>query len=44
VFLTNALIGLWPVSNLEGQDFEQGALGTAISAGLAARGVMECAP
>jgi 4-amino-4-deoxychorismate lyase len=44
VFLTNSLIGLWPVSNLEGQVFEQGALGTAISAGLAARGVMECAP
>jgi len=42
IFLTNALIGLWPVTGLAGQMIEQGELSAAIRAGLASRGVVEC--
>lgn len=43
IFLTNALIGLWPVSQLDCQSFGRGPTSAAICAGLAARGVTECA-
>ena len=42
IFLTNALIGLWPVTNLAGQIIGQGKLSRLIRAALAARGVVEC--
>jgi 4-amino-4-deoxychorismate lyase len=43
IFLTNALIGLWPVGQLENQRISQGPISLAIRAGLAKRGVQECA-
>jgi 4-amino-4-deoxychorismate lyase len=42
IFLTNALIGLWPVTMLAGQAIRQGKIGAAIRADLATLGVLEC--
>jgi branched-subunit amino acid aminotransferase/4-amino-4-deoxychorismate lyase len=43
LFLTNALIGLWPVTRCGDQVHEIGPVTSAIGEALAARGVMECA-
>ena len=42
IFLTNALIGLWPVAYCDSRAFEVGPVTLAIAADLAARGVEEC--
>jgi 4-amino-4-deoxychorismate lyase len=42
IFLTNALIGLWPVTTLAGQAIGQGKISGAIRTELANRGVLEC--
>jgi 4-amino-4-deoxychorismate lyase len=42
IFLTNALVGLWPVTTLAGQIIGQGEISAAIRAGLVGRGVREC--
>jgi len=42
IFLSNALIGLWPVTALAGRVIGQGQLTAAIRVGLASRGVVEC--
>lgn len=44
IFLTNALIGLWPVTALAGQIIGQGSLTATLRAALASRGVLECEP
>lgn len=42
MFLTNSLVGVWPVVKLEKQRFTVGALTRRLMARLAARGVQEC--
>lgn len=42
LFLTNALIGLWPISSCAGRPVDIGPVTNAIAANLAARGVAEC--
>jgi len=43
LFVTNALIGLWPVARLDRQRFGAGPVTRALMAALAAAGVAECA-
>lgn len=42
MFLTNALIGLWPVSSCGGVEYRVGAVTRSITAELCRRGVEEC--
>ena len=42
LFLTNALIGLWPIASCSGRALDIGPVTGAIAADLAARGVEEC--
>jgi len=42
MFLTNSLIGIWPIVKLENQSFAVGPLTRRLMARLAARGVREC--
>jgi 4-amino-4-deoxychorismate lyase len=42
LFLTNALIGLWPVISCGSRVYEVGPVTRAIAAALAARGIEEC--
>jgi len=44
VFLTNSLIGMWPVNQVEDQQYTRSDVAREIAAGLLARGVIECAP
>jgi 4-amino-4-deoxychorismate lyase len=44
IFLTNSLIGIWPVHQLEEQKYSRGEISKAVAAGLFAVGVAECAP
>jgi 4-amino-4-deoxychorismate lyase len=43
LFMTNALIGIWPVGHCEQQAFDSGPLTAALCAALQVRGVAECA-
>lgn len=43
IFLTNSLIGLWPVSQLDGAKFAIGSVTRRLMAALADLGVAECA-
>ena len=43
VFVTNALIGLWPVRDFAGRNLGPNPLTRALMRALAARGVRECA-
>jgi 4-amino-4-deoxychorismate lyase len=44
IFLTNSLIGIWPVNQLEEQKYSRSEISKAVAAGLFAVGVEECAP
>ncbi len=43
LFLTNALVGIWPVAELAGRSYERSGVTRAIMAGLTRLGVTECA-
>ncbi|HJP03810.1 MAG: aminodeoxychorismate lyase [Chromatiales bacterium] len=43
LFLTNSLIGAWPVAELNGQQYERSAVTSRLMQLLAESGVMECA-
>jgi 4-amino-4-deoxychorismate lyase len=44
LFLTNALIGIWPVASCDGQPYALGPFTTALREALVAIGVDECRP
>nr|MDJ0929200.1 aminotransferase class IV [Gammaproteobacteria bacterium] len=44
MFLTNSLIGIWPVREYAGRVYSPGAVTRQLMAALAAVGVEECAP
>ena len=42
VFLSNALIGIWPIREIEGRDYARGPVTLKIMRALCAIGVNEC--
>jgi branched-subunit amino acid aminotransferase/4-amino-4-deoxychorismate lyase len=42
VFLSNALIGIWPIREIEGTDYARGPVTLKIMQALRAIGVQEC--
>jgi len=42
LFMTNALIGLWPIRRVDSRSFDVGPITRAVMSGLADLGVEEC--
>jgi 4-amino-4-deoxychorismate lyase len=42
IFLSNALIGIWPVKELAGRDYQRSDVTSRIMQGLLKLGVVEC--